>query len=97
VDQSNEKPQVYGWPHDENGHPMRLISKTWRVSCKTNQNNRDSPWIAHEETITEPVPMGARDEIAEDRKELSDDVLQVVLAELNEQLDAVHDRIKNSS
>jgi hypothetical protein len=98
MDQTNsEKPQIFGWPHDEDGQPMRIIGKTWHISCKTDQSAKDSPWIGHEETIYEPVHMGARDEIEEDRADLNRDVMDRVLQELNEQLDEVHSRVRNQS
>jgi hypothetical protein len=78
-DSENKSWKVGQFILDQDGEPYRTISSTFRISCKVSQDLKDSPWIAVEETVTDYVPMGALDEIEEDRAALRESVKNEVI------------------
>jgi len=76
---------VVNWPHDpKTGEPLQIVATTFRLSHPLDTGMKFSPTITRGETIYGLVPLGAVDEIDEDREKLHDAVEHMVVNKMFE-------------
>lgn len=78
---------LINWPHDpETGEPLQIVATTFRLSMPLDAN-KFSANITRGETLYGLVPLGAVDEIEDDREKLHNAVEQKVVDKMNDALD----------